>query len=104
MIQTPMYSHGSGRRAATSPGVRRIPMPIVFPIVTASPKPTPRTARSRPRERVGEVPGGDAWGGAEEGDAGDGGVSRVGVVSSLSPLRGAPAPEAPEAWAPHSLP
>src|SRR6266498_1462779 len=32
---------------ATRPGVRRMPTPIVPPTLTASPKPTPRTRRSR---------------------------------------------------------
>src|SRR6266550_2082333 len=46
-IQTPMNKVGVGSCDATSPGVRRIPIPMVPPIVTANPKPTPRT-RSRP--------------------------------------------------------
>src|SRR5947207_2320856 len=48
-IQTPMNRVGVGSCDATSPGVRRIPMPIVPPIVTANPKPTPRTRRREPR-------------------------------------------------------
>src|SRR5437588_4681251 len=47
-IQTPMNKVGVGSCLATSPGVRRIPMPIVPPIVTANPKPTPRTRSSPP--------------------------------------------------------
>src|SRR6185437_9485220 len=42
----PMKSHGSGRSVAISPGVRRIPAPIVLPIVTASPNDSPRTRNS----------------------------------------------------------
>src|SRR5437870_2816046 len=43
-----MKSFGVGSCAATSPGVRRMPMPIVPPIVTASPKPTPSTRSNAP--------------------------------------------------------
>src|SRR5262245_25817300 len=39
------------RWLATSPGVRRIPTPIVLPTITASPKPSPSSRRSWP---VGE--------------------------------------------------
>ena len=37
---------GLDGRIATSPGVRRIPAPMMLPMVTANPKPTPRTVRS----------------------------------------------------------
>src|SRR4051812_39847551 len=37
-----------GKRAATSPGVRRIPEPTVLPTVTASPNPMPSTRSSAP--------------------------------------------------------
>ena len=41
-----MNSGTDGRRAATSPGVRSIPMPMVLPTRTARPNATPST-RSR---------------------------------------------------------
>src|SRR5438477_3148398 len=46
MTQTPRKSHAVGNIDATSPGVRRMPAPIVFPIPTARPKLTPRMERS----------------------------------------------------------
>src|SRR5215813_7490698 len=42
----------SGSCPATRPGVRRMPIPIVLPTITARPKPTPRI-RIRPRDAVG---------------------------------------------------
>ena len=47
-IQMPMKSVGVGSCFAISPGVRRMPMPIVPPIVTARPKPTPSTRSREP--------------------------------------------------------
>jgi len=47
-----MNSQKVCRWAAMTPGVRRIPAPMVLPIVTAMPKPTPRTTSSCPREIV----------------------------------------------------
>src|SRR5215813_15367369 len=41
-------SNGTCSCCATKPGVRRMPTPIVPPILTAKPKPTPKTRRSRP--------------------------------------------------------
>ena len=43
----PMNQTGCGSAAATSPGVRRIPTPMVLPTMIASPKATPRTFRRR---------------------------------------------------------
>src|SRR5262245_5922823 len=42
----------SGSWPATRPGVRRMPMPIVLPTITARPKPTPRM-RIRPLDAGG---------------------------------------------------
>src|SRR5262249_5824993 len=41
-------ANGACSCSATRPGVRRIPTPIVPPILTAKPKPTPRTRRRLP--------------------------------------------------------
>src|SRR5437588_2999481 len=41
-------ANGACSCSATRPGVRRIPTPTVPPILTARPKPTPKTRRSRP--------------------------------------------------------
>ena len=46
-IHTARYSPVVGSCAATCPGVRKIPAPMVFPTMTASPNVTPST-RSRP--------------------------------------------------------
>src|SRR3954451_2782845 len=48
-IQMPMKSAGCGSWAATSPGVRRMPIRMVLPISTAIPNDTPRTRCSLPR-------------------------------------------------------
>jgi hypothetical protein len=47
-----MNSGIEGTRAAISPGVRRMPMPIVLPTSTARPKATPRTCSNRPGDVV----------------------------------------------------
>src|SRR5712692_4876109 len=47
--QTPMNNHPLGNCWAIEPGVLTMPAPIVFPIITASPNPTPRTRSKRPR-------------------------------------------------------
>src|ERR671932_2602288 len=44
-----MNSQAFGRRPATSPGVRRMPMPMVMPTVTAIPNTTPSTRSRGPR-------------------------------------------------------
>src|SRR5207302_2417083 len=49
MTQTPRNNHTCGSHRAISPGVRRIPEPIVFPMMTARPKPTPSTRSKDPR-------------------------------------------------------
>jgi hypothetical protein len=49
MIHTPRNKAGLGSPAATSPGVRRIPIIIVLPMITAMPKETPNTWSSFPR-------------------------------------------------------
>src|SRR5882724_10225496 len=41
-----------GRYFAISPGVRRIPAPMVLPMMTARPKPTPKMRSRVPREAV----------------------------------------------------
>src|SRR3954453_4691400 len=46
MIQTPRNGQRVGSCAAMSPGVRRMPAPIMFPTVTARPNVTPRTVSS----------------------------------------------------------
>src|SRR5690349_1467870 len=48
-IHARIKSHSFGSTAATDPGVRRIPDPIVLPTMTATPKATPSTCSSRPR-------------------------------------------------------
>src|SRR5687767_11014966 len=66
---TPPAIHSASTRpslpaalAATSPGARRIPAQIVFPIVTASPNPTPRTRSRRPVGRARGAVMGDEGG------------------------------------------
>src|SRR4051812_35398699 len=50
MIHTARIAPTDCSGPATRPGARRIPTPIVLPMLTARPKPTPRIRRSRPRE------------------------------------------------------
>src|SRR5437764_8631338 len=52
ITQTVRKTQTEGRYFAISPGVRRIPAPMVFPMMTASPKPTPRMRSREPREAV----------------------------------------------------
>jgi hypothetical protein len=47
-IHKKRIADGAWSCSATSPGVRRIPTPIVPPTLTARPKPRPRTRRSWP--------------------------------------------------------
>src|SRR5438876_4390490 len=49
MTHTLRKSHGLGSLVAITPGVRRMPEPIVLPMMTASPKATPSTRNSEPR-------------------------------------------------------
>ena len=56
MSQTPMKNAGLGSRAATSPGVRRMPMRMVLPMSTATPKETPSIWSSLPRPVAGTSP------------------------------------------------
>src|SRR5665213_470825 len=49
VAQAAKYSHVEGSKDAISPGVRTIPAPIVLPIATAMPKPTPSVVIRRPR-------------------------------------------------------
>src|SRR4051812_32988331 len=45
MIQTPRNQAGEGSAAATSPGVRRIPTPMVLATIIVAPNTTPRILR-----------------------------------------------------------
>src|SRR5438105_1818502 len=49
MTHTLRKSHGLGSLVAITPGVRRMPEPIVLPMMTASPKATPSTRNREPR-------------------------------------------------------
>ena len=49
MAHAAKYSQVEGNSIAISPGVRTIPAPIVLPMATAIPKPTPSVLISRPR-------------------------------------------------------
>jgi hypothetical protein len=49
VAQAAKYSHVEGSKYAISPGVRTIPAPIVLPMATAIPNPTPSVVISRPR-------------------------------------------------------
>jgi hypothetical protein len=51
--QIPRNSGTDGRCAATSPGVRRIPIPMVLPMTMARPKATPSTRSRLPLVRCG---------------------------------------------------
>src|SRR5438477_12140087 len=56
MTHTLRKSHGLGSLVAITPGVRRMPEPIVLPMMTASPKATPSTRSRDPRNRpLGEA-------------------------------------------------
>ena len=60
-IHAPMNHADCGSAAATSPGDRSIPTPIVFPTIMASPKATPRTlSRLEPLCAVPAVCSGDS--------------------------------------------
>jgi hypothetical protein len=52
MIQTERKGQNVGSCAAMSPGVRRMPAPMMLPTVTARPKVRPRTFR---RDLMGKV-------------------------------------------------
>ena len=49
MTHTLRKSHGLGSLVAITPGVRRMPEPIVLPMMTAKPKATPSTRSNKPR-------------------------------------------------------
>src|SRR5438045_2082626 len=49
MTHTLRKSQGWGSLVAITPGVRRMPEPIVLPMMTAKPKATPNTRSSEPR-------------------------------------------------------
>src|SRR5437762_4219530 len=57
MTHTLRKSQGWGSLVAITPGVRRMPEPIVLPMMTARPKATPSTRSSEPRCNIplGEV-------------------------------------------------
>src|SRR3954468_800155 len=96
MTQSPRKSAGDGSRAATSPGVRRIPTRMVLPTSAATPKETPRTWRRLPRFGAGESTSATAEGRADRsGSAGSGGFQHglVRVAEHLALERHAvPAP------------
>src|SRR5437868_14146952 len=49
MTHTLRKSHGLGSLVAITPGVRRMPEPIVLPMMTAKPKATPSSRSREPR-------------------------------------------------------
>ena len=86
-IHAARYHPVEGSCSATEPGVRRIPAPMVLPMVTASPNVTPSTRSSPRRGAAGAAAGTSDAGGAME-DIGGGvgsGCGRRGSRDRSSP-------------------
>src|SRR5436190_850471 len=82
MIQTPRNHTGEGRAAATSPGVRRMPTPMVLATIIVAPKSTPRIFNSPVPDDLGAGETCSGCGGAEIGE-----VTRTTYGASVAPNR-----------------
>lgn len=93
----PMKSGTDGTRAAISPGVRRMPMPMLLPTMTARPNASPRTWR-RPGGRAGGSPAGELMVGVSSGCAKGRSSYPVRLIHKQAPWL--PPPTVRDIWAP----